>query len=276
MRFSVALLLMTAGAHAADVPLPVKAPTGPPAVTHDWSGFYIGGIAGPSWALTTLAPAGAGMTAGGAFGGVDTGYRFQIGKLVFGADADMTFGNMRGNNATATFNIDRTATITGVGGIALDNWLFYGKGGAAWANPGYTSGGLSYLASENCILVAIIPSCTRTFGTATGAGADPRYGWTAGAGIEWAPFNSPFWKDWSVKVEYDHLELKPETTFTTYYQIPSATSTFTIRGVTTVAQIPAFTTTSTANDTTRADQVKVGLRWKFAPIPWPAVNWLLH
>jgi outer membrane immunogenic protein len=57
----------------------------------------------------------------------------------------------------------------------------YGKGGAAWAGDRYS-----------------------TTGTFLGApfdfeGLETRFGWTAGAGIEWA-----FTNNWSLKLEYDY------------------------------------------------------------------------
>jgi outer membrane immunogenic protein len=69
-------------------------------------------------------------------------------------------------------------------GYALANWLFYARAGAAWAGNKY--------------------SITGTFaGTPFGfEGVDNRFGWTAGAGVEWA-----FAQVWSARLEYDYLAL---------------------------------------------------------------------
>ena len=79
------------------------------------------------------------------------------------------------------FNVrtDFLASITARVGYAWDSWLFYGKGGVAWAGDNYSAADL--------------------LGTFDFEGLETRIGWTAGAGVEWA-----LWNNWSVKLEYDY------------------------------------------------------------------------
>jgi len=74
-------------------------------------------------------------------------------------------------------------SLTARFGYAADRWLFYVKGGVAWASDSY--------------------SVTGTF---TGTpfdfeGLDLRFGWTAGGGVEWA-----FSDLWSARLEYDYYQ----------------------------------------------------------------------
>ena len=59
--------------------------------------------------------------------------------------------------------------ITGRAGYAVDHWLFYGKGGVAWANNKYS------------VTRHVPPGTPFDF-----EGLSMRTGWTAGAGVEWA------------------------------------------------------------------------------------------
>nr|WP_249779299.1 outer membrane beta-barrel protein [Bradyrhizobium sediminis] len=96
--------------------------------------------------------------------------------------------------------IDWIATLTGRLGFAANNWLVYGKGGAAWAG---TKG---------------------TAETYTGAGAlavnssfaDTRTGWTVGVGTEYA-----FSNNWSAKLEYNCIDLGRKTSPTTNVSTPA-------------------------------------------------------
>jgi outer membrane immunogenic protein len=67
-------------------------------------------------------------------------------------------------------------------GYAVNNWLFYGTGGAGFADTRYSA------------LTGGVPAV----GT-TGFFTTDRWGFAAGAGIEWG-----FAPNWSAKVEYMH------------------------------------------------------------------------
>jgi outer membrane immunogenic protein len=82
--------------------------------------------------------------------------------------------------------------LTGRVGIAANNWLFYFKGGGAWAN---------------------LDRSTQAVNPATGvvltnaSGSADLSGWTVGGGFEWG-----FAPQWSAKVEYNYIDFGTTTT----------------------------------------------------------------
>jgi outer membrane immunogenic protein len=205
-----AILGMSGLAIAADMPLKAVAPA---PYVYDWSGIYVGGVVGGAWGTNDLSDPGLGIvgTLVGApvvqtnnpsafIGGVEVGSRYQFGKLVVGWEGDALWGNMNATSTTSfsgpvapgavfprslSTSTNWTATGTAVVGVAHNNWLLYGKAGAALESTSYT---------ENTS-VAGVP----LFG---GTGTDNnRVGWTVGTGIEWA-----FYQNWSIKAEYDYLD----------------------------------------------------------------------
>jgi outer membrane immunogenic protein len=216
-------------AAAADMPLPAAAAAAP--AVYDWSGFYVGGHVGGGWAsnsitdndLLTMLAIGNGnpgfialnqpvqtVNSSGFLGGVQAGANYQIGKLVVGAEADYSWGTITGSNtaflhnprvfAVAGINRTLTADTIEIGtmttrlGVAHDRWLLYGKAGAAWARTNYAESDIptpGFLANP----------------VFTGTATEARVGWTVGAGLEWA-----FWNTWSAKLEYDYLNFGARTT----------------------------------------------------------------
>jgi outer membrane immunogenic protein len=132
-----------------------KAPPLPYAV-YNWAGLYVGGHIGGSWttqnwtntANTTLfgdlSPGqGFRQRSTGVFGGGQIGYNWQASNYVFGLEG--TISGMD-NHATApntvfgaqddvfSWRTNWMATITGRAGVAMNNNLFYAKGGYAGAS----------------------------------------------------------------------------------------------------------------------------------------------
>jgi outer membrane immunogenic protein len=187
-------------AFAADMPVkaPVyKAPRS--AVASDiWSGLYFGGHLGGAWAQTRASdplgisgPAGVfnGRTGSSFIGGPQIGANWQIGTYVFGIQGDVSFGNMKAsipspNIGTEALDFKTTSvtTVTARWGYAWDTWLFYVKGGGAWAHTKYEL-------------------TDTTFGI-QGDGRATQGGYTVGAGWEFA-----FAPNWSVFLEYDYVGL---------------------------------------------------------------------
>jgi outer membrane immunogenic protein len=197
-------------AAAADMPLKAVAPA---PYVYDWSGIYVGGVVGGAWGTHDLSSPSLGIVGtlvgvpvvqtnnpSAFIGGVEIGSRYQFGKLVVGWEGDVTWGDVKNTSTVAfgapllpagsltrslTTNINWTGTGTATVGIAHNNWLLYGKAGAAVENVDYTA---------NLALVGIP--------VFAGTGSDKnRVGWTVGTGLEWA-----FWQNWSVKAEYDYLD----------------------------------------------------------------------
>ncbi|MGB8397341.1 outer membrane protein [Bradyrhizobium sp.] len=207
---TVALAALAAPASAADLAARpyTKAPPPMLAAIYDWSGFYIGanGGWGSSRDCWNLQPGGASEGCHDATGGVaggQIGYRWQAGTWVFGLEAQGDWADLKGSNqsllfpgpagTTNTSRIDAFGLFTGQIGYAVNNALFYAKGGAAVTSNRYrinnTTGGA----------------------LAGSTGDDTRWGGTIGAGLEYG-----FAPNWSAAIEYDHLFMQDRTyTFTT-------------------------------------------------------------
>jgi outer membrane immunogenic protein len=182
-------------ASAAD--MAVKAPPAapPPYQVYSWTGFYVGLEAGGGWAssqstvVTALSatannPPGTVLPSNdfsGALGGFYGGYNYQFNQFVVGIDGDWTWADLTAESSSAALlppndvafghhKIDWVATATGRVGYAVDKWLFFGKGGWAWAQ--FSSGTTDQTPGG-------VP---RAFNTSQ----DTRDGWTAGGGLEYA------------------------------------------------------------------------------------------
>jgi outer membrane immunogenic protein len=235
-----ALFTGIATADAADMAVKA-APMAAPAPGFDWTGFYVGVNAGGAWspnssdpynglvwpAFAVLPPqapvftvfpgqfgtlAGAGGSSSGFIGGGQIGYNWQVKQFVLGVEADAVGTDLHGSTASATRSfgppiipitvnqtvtvdfghIDWMATFRGRAGIAFDRALLYVTGGAAVAGIGATT--------TTVVNGPGIGLPAGTFSSA-GSGSGTRWGWTAGAGVEWA-FN----RNWSVAGEYRHAD----------------------------------------------------------------------
>ncbi len=197
-------------ARAADMPIPTKAPMLPPIFS--WTGCYLGAHVGGGWArkdvtdpvqlvqdnlsggpvtagVTTVSVSPAGLVVGGQFG---CDYQFAPGWVAGfeGAASGSTMNGstsvtlpVSGDTALVSARTDFIASATARLGYAADRWLFYVKGGAAFAGDKYD-----------------------VTGTFTGIpfgfeGLDQRLGWVVGGGVDWA-----FYHHWSLVLEYDYYQ----------------------------------------------------------------------
>ncbi|MBY0531575.1 MAG: outer membrane beta-barrel protein [Xanthobacteraceae bacterium] len=148
----------------------------------NWTGGYIGvhgGYASGDQSMTFLAGTVLFEPKGG-FGGVQGGFNWQFASnLVLGIESDISFGKIEGNfdAGCCVVKIDRFGTARLRAGYAINNALFYGTGGIAWAK------------TDNQYFFSLITSDR------------PFIGWTAGAGVEYA-----FSPMWSIKAEYLRFE----------------------------------------------------------------------
>lgn len=194
----------TGVAVAADLPMATKAPPGggglPPMPMFSWTGCYIGAHVGvgedhtqfqdtlPVGDLDAFATSRAPHTngAGGVFGG-QLGCDLQVsGNWVLGLQGTISGSDINSTNQdqfnaqwTLTSNINWYGTVTGRVGWAMNNIMFYGKGGGAWAN--------TKLEVEN------------SGATIFGPQNITRMGWTIGTGIEWG-----FAPSWSAFAEVNY------------------------------------------------------------------------
>jgi len=214
---ALAAALKPAGAADADLlygPPPVVYAPAPAVVIFTWTGFYFGAHGGGGWSHKTetgtpfpffgdtLTPAQFSVDASGWLVGGQIGAMYQVGSWVFGAEADASGSNLKGSSACsytsagppgAVLPANCSVTVRGLGtfagrmGFALDRLLVYGKAGGAWANDLY-----------NAPTTATDPF--NGLAAPTFAGNETRWGWMAGAGVEYA-----FYDNWSAKIEYNYL-----------------------------------------------------------------------
>ncbi len=186
---------------------PVKAPVADRAP--DWTGFYVGFIAGADYGNTKMGFPGvgdAGPQVAGALGGGTLGYNHQIGSWVLGIEGDAGWTNARGSvactGAFAAFGVlsgtdcedraDFLATATARLGYAWGRALYYAKAGGAWTHETFT---------VTCNNTAGVP-CIGPAGLLTRtSAADDRAGWTIGYGIEFA-----LTQNWSAKGEVNYID----------------------------------------------------------------------
>ena len=155
------------------------------------------------------APSG-GFNAGsgvGVLGGGQIGCNVQVSRnWVLGAEGDFGWSSISGTQREPFFagknqflhsQTDWVASATGRVGYAWDNWMFYAKGGAAWARNQY---GL------NTPEVTFPSEPPITIPAFNGTGADRAFGAAAGGGIEWG-----FAPSWSARIEFDYYGFGPRT-----------------------------------------------------------------
>ncbi len=215
-------LVAAAPALAADFPpeMPVKASF---VQRFTWTGCYIGMHAGGAWmsnsvtdpvllvqdnpnlggpGFTTVGPTTVDVGQRGAVVGGQLGCDYQaMPNFVVGIEGAASGATLKGTRLIAlpdsppdiaelTIKTDFITSLTARAGFAVDHWLFYGKGGAAWANNKYS------LVGNFSNVGMIAPPTPFDF-----EGLSDRVGWTVGAGVEWA-----FADDWSARLEYDYYD----------------------------------------------------------------------
>ena len=212
--------------------LPVKAPLVAPPPVYNWTGFYGGLNVGYSWGRTTTdttqGPAtvgqyatgpcdnnGAGPATGcsfstsshpkGAIGGIQAGYNYQTGAMVYGIEADFDWRNGSDSGITV-FNgfydnqVDSSTqrwvgTVRGRLGYAFaNNWLAYLSGGLAYGNLAHTVTQTFCTGAANCRVPRVVSDNTT------------KIGWVIGGGVDYA-LN----RNWFVGVEYLYIGFESDT-----------------------------------------------------------------
>jgi outer membrane immunogenic protein len=200
---ALALAVSLQPTRAADLPgMPVKAPYATP--VYNWYGFYIGGHIGYGWgsdpitfsgATGTLALIGAPPSiaddARGLIGGLQWGSNYQFGSWVLGIDSDFSWTDIHSSQTITTARVNfgdqklewLSTTRGRVGYLIQPNLLIFGSGGVA--------DGRTKVSVSNTV------AGIGAFGNAS----ENRWGWAAGAGIEYA------WDTWLLRLEYLHYDL---------------------------------------------------------------------
>jgi outer membrane immunogenic protein len=164
----------TVSARAADLPYGSPAPytVNQPLNAFSWAGPYLGANLGYSWGSVDNNP----TRPSGLAGGVDAGYNWQSGRLVFGIEGDLEASAADDTFAPWKFSNPWFGTVRGRVGYAFNNVLLYGTGGLAFGELRADTFGLS-----------------ESHTTA---------GWTLGVGAEVG-----LAQNWTAKIEYLYVDL---------------------------------------------------------------------
>ena len=182
----------------------------------NWTGFYVGGHIGGAWTNEQFINNGTGAPFGdltpgqgyrqrnsGILGGAQIGYNWQANNYVFGMEGTISGLDNKGSFLNTAFGAgddvfswraNVLATVVGRAGFAVQNNLFYIKGGYAGVNNRL--------------------SVTDTVGPATGSGGQTHWanGWTVGAGWEYG-----ITANWIVGLEYNYSQFETKS-----YQLAGA------------------------------------------------------
>jgi outer membrane immunogenic protein len=154
IAFAGGTALSALTASAADLPAktrPALVATPAPIVA-DWSGLYLGGNIGWGGALSRgsyndfgdIGPLD--LNAGGGLYGLQAGYNWQVGHLVYGVEVDGTLGSLEETRTDVTASqqtvkTDRLASARFRSGAAIDNVYIFGSVGIGYAQSKFTSTG---------------------------------------------------------------------------------------------------------------------------------------
>jgi outer membrane immunogenic protein len=158
----------------------------------NWQGFYVGGHGAYLSSDTAYAnPTTPTQSLDGALLGLQAGYNWQLGNVVLGAEADVSFGNIKdavrdGNFLSYNGKIDTMGTVRGRLGYSFGAVMPYLTAGYAWANVEQGS---------SCPAAAPFGLCAGT-GPFTVGSNETMKGWAYGGGVEWA-----IARQWSLKAE---------------------------------------------------------------------------
>ena len=167
---------------------PVKAPIGgkglvPSAIAYyNWTGFYVGAMAGYGWGRSDWSPPGLDVSPRGWQAGGTLGYNYQIGPMVLGLETDLAWSNMSGSEPFFGVGLetrnDWIGTTRARFGYAFDRFMPYVTGGLAYGN-----------------IKAEVPSLGLS-------DRDTKLGWALGGGLEYG-----FLGNWTAKAEYLYTDL---------------------------------------------------------------------
>jgi outer membrane immunogenic protein len=220
---ATALVATVSAAVAAD--LPRKTAPAPAFVTaapvFSWTGFYVGLNAGAQFgdsrtntigtpAFLALVPAGTApgrlsKNSAGFIGGAQIGYNWQLGNYVAGLEADIQYvdGNKTSSftglpvlgtrlTTSAKSELEYFGTLRGrLGYTPFDRLLVYATGGLAYGSV-----------KSNASVVGVDAPALAWSGSKT----DQKFGWTVGAGAEYA-----LTSNWTIKGEYLYYDLGRST-----------------------------------------------------------------
>ena len=234
---SAAIFCLTAPASAADIGQRMYTKAPPVTAAKSWTGFYVGANVGYAWldSHTSFSPNDGASTFytnfvgtppvsfdhSGVTGGFQLGYNWQVSdRWVLGLEADLSLGDLKGSGASiatiavpavpfstvADSQIEWFSTIRArLGYVATPDLLLFATGGLAIARVEQSARynnltGSSFISNAidgSSVLCASFSTCF------AGASSDTNYGWTVGAGFEYALFGN-----FTLKAEYLYVRLE--------------------------------------------------------------------
>lgn len=232
------------GTPALAADMAVKAPPQPvaaPAPVYSWTGFYIGGNGGYGWKDPTVAftpndhnansascggvygstcPAPASFGIGGALGGLQAGYNWQVNQAwLIGVEADFDWSHIDGqgtsnfliapgvfppgtSNFVVNQNVEWFGTVRGrLGWTPMNQTLLYGTAGLAYGHVSENVA-LNSTTGNNLSGPTFGFFCTTGANCFVGNSSRTATGWTVGGGVEYA-----VWQNLSVKAELLYVDL---------------------------------------------------------------------
>ncbi|WP_027542623.1 outer membrane protein [Bradyrhizobium sp. WSM2254] len=178
----------------------------------NWTGFYVGGHVGGAWTNEQFINTGNGapfadLSPGqgfrqrnsGVMGGAQIGYNWQANNYVFGMEGTISGLDNKGSFTNTVFGVglddqfswraNVLATVVGRAGFAVQNNLFYFKGGYAGVNN----------------RLSVVDNVANP---STGSGGQTHWhnGWTVGAGWEYGVT-----RNWIVGLEYNYAAFSSQT-----------------------------------------------------------------
>ncbi len=169
---AMASTALIGAAHGADFSYREPYTVNQPLNAFSWAGPYLGGNLGYAWGSVQNSL----TRPDGVFGGVQAGFNWQSGPLVFGLEGDIQANTANDTFAAWKFSNPWFGTVRGRVGYAFNNVLVYGTGGLAFGK----------LRAE-------------TFGLSE---SHTSAGWTVGVGAEVG-----IYQNWTAKVEYLYVDL---------------------------------------------------------------------
>lgn len=177
------------------------------AADRSWTGFYFGGHGAYFSSDTAYAnPTTPTQSLEGALLGLQAGYNWQIGSIVLGAEADVSFGNLTdrvrdGNFLSFNGKINTMGTVRGRLGYSFGNVMPYLTAGYVWVELEQGSS-----CADGAAIVAPGSACAITGPYNTIASKETLTGFVWGGGVEWA-----IARQWSLKAELLFMDLDAET-----------------------------------------------------------------
>lgn len=216
-KVTLAALVLSLSVPALAADLPSKAMRPAPVPMADWTGLYVGVHGGYGWgrwdgALSyddeakypslVFDHSDKRMNGNSWLAGLQIGANYQIGRIVFGAEADVSWTDLSsartflpypknpGSPAWEIENqLDMLGTVRGRLGFANGPVLVYATGGLAWGN----------------VESNIQPVYKGGFVSAHGNFDETHIGYAIGGGVEWM-----LARNWTIKAEYLFIDLGKE------------------------------------------------------------------